>query len=162
VIVSTARRLQRGALACLLAVVTLPACDQGEGPGGPPTPDACVHIDNAYGVLLSRAGTQLYRQLLASTQGSIEATSDSTVTDIEVHFLLENGDPIVIPNDCAINALGFQVTDPSMVQIRYDLARRWFFDVVAMRPGSTTIRVLLVHTSHSHFRSETITVNVAP
>ena len=162
------RRLRRRALLGLcssvsaLALALWAACDSGSDPGGPgPVNNGCEHVDDARGVELEAAGMQLYRQHATQITGDLGVESGARVAGIHARFLDASGDTIYIANDCTINELRFEVGDANVAAIeRPDPGLRWRFDVVGVNPGTTTLRVLLWHDGHSHFRSEGIPVTV--
>jgi hypothetical protein len=153
-------------MVCTLVAVAValgPACDSGSDTAGPgPGPGGCEHVDYAVGIELRQQGTQLYRQSGTQISGTIEVMNGGSVQGIEAMFLDAAGADIPIPNDCTINELRFDVADPSVIEITRPSGLRWSFDVVAKREATTTLRVLLWHENHAHFRSELIPVNVVP
>jgi hypothetical protein len=145
-------RWLRALLAPAAVAAGVLACDQGTEPdhNHPPGGGFCGHIDGAGGVVLVTHGDSLVRQF------------GSLVHGIHVTFLDEQGNNIDIAEDCTINHLEWSVGNPDLVDITQDPGVRWYFNVVGVLPGTTTMTVSPAHLTHSHFTSLEIPLVVLP
>jgi hypothetical protein len=146
----------------------LGACDYGNGPRPGPGPDdsLCGHVDSASGVVLVTHGDTLVDNFggvfQAGPPNRIQVRAGGLVHAIETRFLDDAAAPISIAQDCTVNKLGFTLGNPDLAAISQDLGLGQQFNLQGLRPGTTTLRIALVHESHAHYESPDIPVEVLP
>jgi hypothetical protein len=81
---------------------------------------------------------------------------------IQVTFRDSSGADIHLGNDCALDFLSLSMADSTVALVTRDLGLRWYFNILTLKPGSTTLEVSLWQNDAINFTSQAIPVVVAP
>jgi hypothetical protein len=124
-----------------------------------PNPGNCGHI-LADGLLVRQSGAALVTEWRGVQHGAIEVVPGIPERDLQLQFLRSDSTVFALADTCPENYLSFDIADTSLVSVVLEAGRKWTFDLVGKRAGTTTVVLIAWHQNHVHIHSLPIPVTV--
>jgi hypothetical protein len=124
-----------------------------------PNPGNCGHI-LADGLFVRQSGAFLVTEWRGVQHGALEVVPGIPERDLQLQFLRSDSTAFALADTCPENYLSFDIADTSLISVALEAGRKWTFDLVGKRAGTTTVILNAWHQNHVHIHSLPIPVTV--